>query len=545
VPDQLPPATPIFVGRPLGAVDEALASGDGVVIGPDDAHYLGGIGTSQLAVQFAYARAHHYPLRWWIAADNTDSIDAGLASLADAVDASGGEQRGTAQARGAAVAWLQAHPGWLLVLDNVLDPGHVAGLVDEVHNAGHVIVTTSWSLDTAPYRGLRPLLVEPLDQAAGIELLTRISGRPGGDAAGRIVERLDGLPLALELAGAYLSQQPRLSFDGYLEALATGADAAAQLNIAAVTPESPLARTLLDVLAYLGPDQVPESLLEPLGDAAGRYDALTRLGAYRLITRTPAGINLHRRVQAVARAGAPNGLDRAIQLLSQAVPQANVSTVESWPAGRALLPHIDAVTRHLPPVAPSGPVTPETRALFIRNQAATYQLRQGQFASAIARYASILTDHERLLGNGHPDSLAALSNLASAYEAAGDHAAAITRYEDLVDARRRLLGLDHELTIVTSEHLARLYRTASQPVRAIGLYERVLASRGRVLGDDHRETHRARSELAYAYWDAGNAAAAVPLFATVHAACRRLLGPDHPETLTMERYLASARQAAS
>jgi hypothetical protein len=144
-----------------------------------------------------------------------------------------------------------------------------------------------------------------------------------------IAEELGRLPLALEQAAAWLdrSQMPAAE---YLELLRTrGAelfrrgevsdrsDTIAtlwEISVGRITAENPAAVQLLGVCAYLAPEPVPLDLFtahadllpEPLSSAAADplafTDAIAVLVDYSLAKRTPAGLQLHRLVQATIRA---------------------------------------------------------------------------------------------------------------------------------------------------------------------------------------------------------------------------------------------------
>ena len=96
-----------------------------------------------------------YPLRWWITAEDPAQIQAGLAALAARLCPPVATAGTTAEAAGWAVAWLQAHPGWLLILDNVDDPGDVEPLLGQL-TGGHVLITTrrdaGWDRIASPIR---------------------------------------------------------------------------------------------------------------------------------------------------------------------------------------------------------------------------------------------------------------------------------------------------------------------------------------------------------------------------------------------------------
>ena len=43
---------------------------------------LGGVGKTHLAIEYAYRYAHHYPVVWWIPADQPGLVRSTLAGLA-------------------------------------------------------------------------------------------------------------------------------------------------------------------------------------------------------------------------------------------------------------------------------------------------------------------------------------------------------------------------------------------------------------------------------------------------------------------------------
>ncbi|KOV86033.1 hypothetical protein ADL03_09520, partial [Nocardia sp. NRRL S-836] len=62
-----------------------------------------------------------------------------------------------------------------------------------------------------------------------------------------------------------------------------------------------------------------------------------------------------------------------------------------------------------------------------------------------------------------------------------------------------MLGPDHPSTLLSRSNLANAYESAGDLGRAIPLHEATLADRERVLGPDHPSTLLSRSNLANAY----------------------------------------------
>ena len=157
----------------------------------------------------------------------------------------------------------------------------------------------------------------------------------------------------------------------------------------------------------------------------------------------------------------------------------------------------------------------------------------------------------RVLGEDHPDTLAARGNLAYAYQAAGDLGRAIPLYEQTLADYVRVLGTDHpehpglprqpRLRLPSAGDLGRAIPCTSRPSptsagprhgpprhpglprqprlrlpsagdlgRAIPLYQQTLADSLRVLGEDHPDTLASRGNLAYAYHRRGTWAGPSP-----------------------------------
>src|SRR5262249_1801068 len=121
----------------------------------------------------------------------------------------------------AALRWLDGHHDWLLILDNA-DTGEAAEAVEALLprlQAGHVLVTSRLSDWGSSVEQLELAFLR--EDAAGEFLLERTKNRRAADAsddakACELAQQLDGLALALEQAGAFISQM-RCSFSDYLQ----------------------------------------------------------------------------------------------------------------------------------------------------------------------------------------------------------------------------------------------------------------------------------------------------------------------------------------
>ncbi|MEO3811462.1 NB-ARC domain-containing protein, partial [Sphaerisporangium sp. B11E5] len=208
-----------FVGRAetLERLEGLLAGDADQVVVRQVVHGMGGVGKSELVRQFAHAHRDRYPVAWWITAEQPEDIKQEFAKLAAALHPPVGQLGDVDQAAQWALTWLQAHPGWLVVLDNVNDPADVRQWLDWL-TGGHVLITTRRQVY---WPGTASIAVDVLDEKSAAELIVSVSGRGDPDdreSVQAIAEELGRLPLALEQAAAYIRQED-LDPRQYLELL--------------------------------------------------------------------------------------------------------------------------------------------------------------------------------------------------------------------------------------------------------------------------------------------------------------------------------------
>jgi predicted ATPase len=105
---------------------------------------LGGVGKSQLAVEYAYRRRGDFDLVWWVRAEQPTSLLADYAALASqprlAADLGLAPDTPQETAMAAVRAWLEHQQRWLLVLDNAVEPATLVDLLPR--SSGQVVITS-------------------------------------------------------------------------------------------------------------------------------------------------------------------------------------------------------------------------------------------------------------------------------------------------------------------------------------------------------------------------------------------------------------------
>lgn len=235
-------------------------------------HGMGGVGKSQLALEYAYSRSDHYRVVAWLRAEETETLAADYISLGPVLglpDTPDQRQRIEDVQN-----WLERNGRWLLIFDNAPNPGAIRNFLPRLH-AGHVLLTSrhpGWK-DLAS-----SLAVEVLERRESIAFLMRRSGSADETTASDLGEELGRLPLALEEASAYMETTGR-SMRSYLTMLRSqkrrllfAEDTSGEhrntlrttweLSFRQIESETPAASDLLKLCSFLAPDDIPLALLK-------------------------------------------------------------------------------------------------------------------------------------------------------------------------------------------------------------------------------------------------------------------------------------------
>ncbi|HJT54923.1 MAG TPA: NB-ARC domain-containing protein [Ktedonobacteraceae bacterium] len=184
----------------------------------------GGAGKTQTAVEYAYRYHDHYEAVLWMQAESNTMLLSSFMNLAKLLDLPQKNEQDQNRIVAAVKSWLKEHANWLLLLDNAEDLEIVSDFLPTVYT-GHVLLTArTQSTGTMGQR----VEIEMMDSEEGTLLLLRrakyiLTDEPldAGMEADRVVAMelshvMDGLPLALDQAGAYIDET-ECGLTGYLK----------------------------------------------------------------------------------------------------------------------------------------------------------------------------------------------------------------------------------------------------------------------------------------------------------------------------------------
>jgi NB-ARC domain len=298
---------------------------------------LGGIGKTQTALEYAHRHRQDYSAVFWVQADTDGQICSGFINIARNLNLQQKDEADQNIIVNAAKSWLESHPDWLLIFDNADAPKIVQDYLPQRSN-GHILVT-SRAQDFSSLGIDEPVFLNKLKHEEAVRFLLGSTGRSLDHSekpdAEKLTKELDYLPLALEQAAAYIKKLG-CSFAAYLSRyekqkidwlekgkVRTSYPASVAktwaLNFEKVQDESPASVALLQISAFLSPDNIPIELItlgrEELGTEiseffSGEIDEITvaelfnPLTSYSLVqvNRKLSTYSIHRLVQEVLKA---------------------------------------------------------------------------------------------------------------------------------------------------------------------------------------------------------------------------------------------------
>ncbi|MEU0394142.1 FxSxx-COOH system tetratricopeptide repeat protein [Streptomyces sp. NPDC006208] len=371
---RLPPRNTNFTGRDatLREMRQRLTSMNDVATLA--VHGLGGVGKTQLAVEYAYRHLSKYRFVGFVDAEHPDLVARQFVSLADEL---GLTEVNSGQAIPRVYGKLQDRRPWLIIFDNGEKPGTLTHALPSGGPAGngHVIVTTrvsGWSSRADV------IDLDVFTRRESVELLIRRVPGMSEEVADRIAGQLGDLPLALEQAVGYMDYN-HTAPEEYLSLLTSRledmigqgelTDRPAvvvatlwQLSVRRLEAEQPQAVRLLELCALLAPEPIPLDLFTgspdllnvPAADPLAWDTTVGALAGLGLARRGNASLVLHRLVQAAVRAAMPDAVHtdarvRLCRALLAAVPQDIHADPDARPRWQELLPHVIAVTKDDPP----------------------------------------------------------------------------------------------------------------------------------------------------------------------------------------------------
>ena len=598
---------PFFTGRveTLSSIETALTNNNKAVITQAQAiSGIGGIGKTQTAIEFCYRQIlnNNYQTVLWITAENQVGFNNSYYGVVDLLNLANSGSTNTPSSNDSAnqglkvdevislvKRWLTDNPNWLMVLDNLEDPKLIKEYLPTNHQ-GHILITTrsqslkgqaaivqlkKMSPETGTLFLLKRASLIPID-ASNLEQLktdnnfdNKLDGKLNtliADAQ-KIVQAMDGLPLALEQAGAYI-QESECYLADYLKAYqdvrntATildndGEDAndhksvysTFKLNFDVVKEKSVAAAKLLEVCSFLDSELIPEEIFTIAGNFLGdelaklqdnNYEfnnCLKILLNYSLIERDTnnKSLSIHRLVQTVIRELIKGKdqqnlwLERIVKALHKVFPEYNRKDwVVKWLNCKRLVVNVKMI----------GPLIKDLKLESLEHgmllhKSSIYLKYQGSYSEAFELSVLALEITENALGNKHCILSRVLNIHAELYYLLGEYEKTKQTYLQALKIVQQVLGDENSEIATTLNNYGNFLYKQGQHAQAELELTKALNIRKKLL--DPQDPHLAATfnNLALVYYAQGKYLESENLFSQAINITETVMGKEHPDLVVM------------
>lgn len=526
---------------------------------------LGGIGKTQIAVEYAYRYKQEYHTIILLNASDPVTLEGRYADLArkDFLDLPGKDVK--AQVKKVREWFASSYlTRWLFIFDNVDSPETLNYIFDDLlpqQYYGHVILTTRMH-DVRP--DIQKITVANMLPKEGATLLLRRAGIQDASERDRelaleLSHKLDGLALALDQAGAYIGGR-QVTLEGYIQRYETertevlryrgkygGAypDSVAttwSLSFEKVRQANPLGAELLSLCAFLAPDAIPEELmtqgaselgpiLSALAEKLTPLDAATEgLLAYSLIQRHPdtKTYNIHRLVQAVLQDSIDEDAQktwamRAVKVVNRLFPEGD--KVVARDICQRLFSHAQMCIAH---IEKWQLTIPEAAYLFYK--LGDYLRNFGLYDQAATCLKKAAESFTAIMERGSVEVAQTLQCLGETYRMQEQYANAEAILQEAISIYEKVAGEKSEEVAFVLVLLALTYHAQRKFLQTETNHQRALAIRQQILPPDHPDIAHSLSNLAMLYADLKHYDRAEELLLQARDIRQQSLGLEHPDT---------------
>jgi transcriptional regulator with XRE-family HTH domain/Tfp pilus assembly protein PilF len=549
---------------------------------------LGGIGKTQLALEYAYHYQDYYAAVLWIRAGTQAQMLGDLSRIAELLQIPKAKNLASKPQYlvNEIVYWLRTHSNWLLVFDNVdenpddeenieatekdIRIDHLLSLLKE----GHILLTTRVQSVANLAQNFQ---LEEMQSEEGAQLLLLRSNQLSSPDILKVVDSVDrkealalsqllgGLPLALEQARAYIEATGcglagyRRLFEEFRKEILQSVIKGSRLNreyqdsvattwlisFRRVEQQFAVASDLLRLCAYFAPEAIPDAIVLK---GAGKLDSGLRQLAknslqfnlacqvllnYSLIKRSAKEetFSIHRLVQVVLQDSMDEDKQRfwaeqAVQALELAFHVATEQESEQY------IPHAQVCASSIKKFHLEGQAVAE----LLKMAAKAVDIR-GWFAHARPLYMQAFDAFSTFFGPNHPRTLSVLRDVAHLHMDLGAAPLSAMVYQKLADHLEQVLGPDNPDLLDALNYLAwaqlvsRDYMAVAQTcIKALQMLER---NQGR-WPTEQAMTYQIAAEISVL---SGKDDLAEAYYQGALALQELTLGPNHPEVAsTLSNY---------
>jgi len=513
---------------------------------------LGGVGKTQLAVEYAYRYWDDYDIIWLLRSEDPATIADDYCRLARCLHLQAEDPEDIPATIDAVRIFLARNARWLLIFDNISSPAEIHRFLPET-TEGHILIT-SRHRDWQCAAGIQ---IDTFERRESIEFVQRRTGQDDEQAADDLAKELGDLPLALEQAGAFITEtgmpipeylkayrekklallEKRKPFD-YLGTVATTWEISFQ-KIREDPDVGPVAEDLLNLCADFAPDDIPLEMIirgskylppdlsQACRDKSHLYETIGAIRKFSLIEIQGNVLSIHRLVQEVIRSNQSKNMARhwceiAVRILRTAFLY-DEEDPHTWSECAPLLPHVLSAAEHAEELN-------SAQALLARllNQTGLYLKKRAEFEEARRVLEWALKVYKRVYWPDHPDIAMSLNNLGSVLQDLGDLQGAKTAVEQALAIGEKAYGPKHSTVAIYINNLGSVLYALRDLQGAKTAFEKALAIDEKVYGPEHPNVAIDVSNLGSVLQDLGDLQGAKTAFERALAIDEKVYGSEHP-----------------
>ncbi len=510
-----------------------------------------GVGKSQLAIEFCYRYGRFLQGIHWVQADQ--NIPTEIADCGRSMNLSGWPDKLQEQVDATLKAWRDGGIH-LIVFDNVENHQVVQDWLSRILPAK--LLVTSYQTIWPTNLGMAVKEIKTLDILQSKELLCKLAPRLGQEddsCLDELANRLDNLPLALDLAGRYLAFNPDISPSDYLSDLEDASCSLEHTSLKLDYGPSPtnhiplgatvglswkqlkdsvidtLAKLIFRVCGYCAPNRpIPRTLLEDLlSTRASKQmlsEALMKLDRLGLIAPTKNGRMQHGLLAEFARQKDLEADESALPALVESISRLTTQAVKSKSLEkmRSLHEHLDFIAQ-----AAEEAKLPKTGVLW--NNLGRHLQNLADYVNAKEILERALKIDEQVYGPDHPDVARDVNSLGSVLQDLGEFQEARKCHERALKIDEQVYGLDHPDVARDVNSLGGVLQDLGDFQEARKCYERALKIDEQVYGPDHPDVARDVNSLGSVLRVLGDFQEARKYIERALKINEQVYGPDHPD----------------
>src|SRR5436305_1317660 len=534
---------------------------------------LGGIGKTQIAIQYAYQHQKEFDIVCWLRANDWNTLVSSYVELSGDSDLiSLGSPKFENENDSIAIAnrlktWFEkkCELKWLLIFDNadnLHDTEEMQNVADLIPRgqSGCVLITSRNRARVKKLANAGCEVIEMVESEA-MQLFTECSQLSVSDSNEQyvkaLIRSLGYLPLAIEQAGSFI-QASGISVVRYIalyeanksdllkEKLPTNiyyhetVATTWKISFADVDRQDPLASEMLRLMPFLDGVKIHKDIFETGSKILTNDWKLSKATIYNLeqsfrclqsysLIRTLAGddVAIHLLVQQVIRENigpdASSYFVGALKLVSYQFPWggdlANLGTCLNYLAHARCCVEDEMAKENK-----------SDEMMSLLDSLGAFFDSNGQYTEAIEQYRRSLKIREKAFGVDHINTTEAERNLGITYHSQGKYDEAIKQYERALKIYEKAFGVDHINTTDKINHVGVTYDCQGKYDEAIEQYERSLKINEKAFGVDYLDTADALNHLGITYDSQGKYDEAIEQYERALKIYEKAFGVDHINT---------------